>query len=153
MTAMGAKAKENIHTFVSPSDDWGEVTHVGILDNSHDLEDMLADAMDSMFSSEKNLYVALFSSELDDDGVGDEISIEGYARNEVNIGKVDGEWINTNGFAFIALGFDTVDVVSWAIIDEDDNMLFYQNIGNPPALFYAEAPIVFNVGDLNITME
>lgn len=129
--------------------DWGTITHTAIVDNSGSWEEkFMSSIMEDAFSHD-DLHIALFTSELDAEGIGEEVSYNGYERQpiEFNFATEDGGITNPSDVVFPETDED-LTIRSMGVY-KGENMVFYEN-------FEAEQgseDLTLKKGDLTINME
>lgn len=89
------------------------------------------------FEPSETLEIRLFSTALDRDGVGTELSGDGYAPVEVDNDTTsfplaaDGAKENALQFEFATATADWDPIAAVGIFDADDNLYFFQNYSSP----------------------
>ena len=111
-------------TFKSDKD-WGEVTDVAIVDEKGST--LFEEAIEDMVKTPESLYLALFTSELDEDGIGDEVSYNGYKRQPIALETDKNIVFITEEIAFPEFNDDSLIVTSIGIFS-GENMLLYENL-------------------------
>lgn len=102
-------------------------------------------------------YIALFTSPIDDDGGGDEVSGHWYERQKIEMGYVNGCLRNTSVATFDRVTGKTIGVAHVALYDAkvDGNMLFYTELSLPrhQGAMYIAAGDVFSMQQGNLQID
>lgn len=120
------------------------------------LEDNILDHItgNATFSAPGTLYLALFTSDLADDGSGTEVSGSGYSRQTVAFGSSSsGLASNTGAVSFTATGGDFGEVTDVGIFDASSggNLLFRGKLAPTREVLDGQT-LTFAIGDVQIRM-
>lgn len=110
------------------------------------------------FTPDTSLRIRLFSTPLDRDGVGTELSGDGYAPVEVDNNTTnfplasEGAKENAVQFDFDAATADWDAIEAVGIFDTDDNLYFFQNYSTPKTVLDTQI-WTYSPGEITFTFE